>query len=380
MTFLESLADALQAPLRNVLCLLNPSTFNVAVGIPPSYSTGLSYPADCGIPPAPVDAPVLGGQCNTLYKVTVNVRRPDGSIFGPIDFRNVAGPIRSVGGEWQPNFFGDQFFRVVVVAPNDIEPPTPGFRKFGPLTSYVDNGFVSRAYLVSLTREDGLPDNCGDSPGSPPPAQPPQTGSIGPINITVGGVTYNLGGASVNIYAPVNIPIYGGLHIPISVRFAPSIAFPGGTNLPVYLSLPDLNINTRISFYNFDLSTEIKNLTLKVSFPDATGGGGGELPSSERLIGLQVLSTVSPDAPITVINGGSSAPNLYVPRLATVRFTPPEGFPSLVAVDQDVKSLDQWVPVPWFYGAGGYTILPNVGVECAVTPVYANIANLVQPL
>lgn len=378
MSFLEAVADAIQAPLFSVACLLSPSAFSLGFGVPPSFSASAVIPADCGRPPAPEFGPMLSGQCPTLYNVRVNVYRPDGTTFGPIDFSNVVGPIRSIGGEWVVDFFNNTRYRVVVVCPNDTEPPTPGFRKFGPFTSYTDPDRASRTILVSANRVDGLPDNCGPSTGQEPPPQPPTTTNIGPINVTFGGNTYNLGSPQVTFYAPVNIPIYGGIHIPVTVNFPPSVGFPVGINLPVYLSLPGLQINPKISFFNFDLSTEIKNITTINTFPQVGGGGGG-LPTVRRIIGLRVVSTIGDGAPVTVINGGPASPNLYVPRLATVRFIPPSGFPQNVSVDQDVKSQNQYIPVPWFYGADDYRVLANVGVTCNATPVYANIADLVQP-
>ncbi len=378
MSFLDDLADAIQAPLYSVACLLSPSAFSLGFGIPPSFTASMTIPADCGRPPAPEFAPMLAAQCPVLYNVRVNVYKPDGSVFGPIDFTNVQGPIRSIGGEWVTDFFNNVRYRVVVVCPNDTEAPTPGFRKFGPLTSYTDPGRASRTILVSATRVDGQPDDCGASSGDPPPTQPPVTTTLGPINLTFGGNTYNLGSPQVTIYAPVEIAIYGGIHLPATVKFPPSAAFPVGINFPIYLTLPGLQINRRISFVNLDLSTKINSITTVNVFPQG-GGGGRSLPTVRRLIGLRVVSTLAEGNPLTIINGGADAPNLYVPRLAVVRFIPPEGFSTEVSVDQDVKTLNQYIPVPWFYGAADYRLLANVGVSCEVTPIYANIADLVQP-
>lgn len=381
MSFLEALADAIQAPLRNAVCALNPSAFSVGVGVPPSFSLGAVFPASCGQPIAPQVTPVLGGQCPTLYNVSIGVVRPDGTVFSPIDFANVVGPIRDVGGEWTTDFFGNVRFTAVLTAPSDTEPPTPGFRKFGPFSGFTDPTRAARAYIISIARVDGLPDNCTSTGTPTPPTQPPQQVSIGPISVSFGPNTFNLGSPQVTFYAPVNIPIYGGIHIPVTVRFAPSIAFPGGVSMPIYLTLPELNINPRISFFSVDLSPEIKPLTVNVTFPQGPGGGsGGDIPTVERLLGVNVSCTVNPGARPSLITDPLTTADLYVPYLGIVRFTPPSAFSTNLSVDVPIKTLEQFVPCPWFYGAEEYDILPNAGVEITSAPVFADIADLVKPL
>lgn len=380
VNFLEALADALQAPLRGAMCALTPSAFSVGVGYPGSLSIGAVFPNTCGQPVPPEISPVVGGQCPTLYNVNIGVRRPDGTLFAPIPFANVQGPITGVGGEWIEDFTGQLRFTAFIIAPNDTEPPTPGFRKFGPFTGYADPTKASRSYIVSIARVDGLPDNCGSGGTPPPPPAPPPTGTTTNITFDFGGITYNLGSPTFTIYPTVNIPIYGGLHIPINLTFAPSIGFPGGINLPVYLSLPDLNINPRISFFNLDLSAEIKAPEVKITFPDPPATISPDLEYVERLVGLEVVTELATPNRNSSITGSGSASDLLVPWLAIVRFVPPDGLGYSESIDIPIKTLEQYVPVPWFYGADGYTILENQGVTCSVTEIRAEVANLVKPL
>lgn len=379
-SFLYALADALQAPLRNIACVLNPSAVTVGVGLGNSGSLGIVYPTSCGQPVAPEISPIVGGQCPVLYNVSVGVLRPDGSPFAPIPFANVQGPITGVGGEWIEDFAGNLRYVAFIIAPNDTEPPTPGFRKFGPFTGYTDNQKASRTYLIGISRVDGLPDNCGNSSTPPPPPPPPQTGTLTNITVNFGGLTYNLGAPSFTVYPTVHIPVYGGLHIPINLTFSPSFAFPGGINLPIYLRLPELTINTPISFFNFDLSPEIRAPEIKVDFPDPATVVPAGIDYVERIVGVNINSVVTQPSRVSEISGEGGGSSLQVPWLAIVRFIPPAGFSDNEAVDVPVKTESQFVPCPWFYGADGYTVIENVGVETSHSAVTGEVANLIKPV
>lgn len=382
MSFFDALADALQSPLRNAMCLVRGTTsLGVSIGTDAAASLTLGYniPNDCNQPIPPEISPVVGrGQCdNVLYRVFWNVRRPDGQIvqWGP--FTNVVGPITGIGEEWTTDFFNNILHTTVIFCPNDTE--QGGVRKFGPYSAYTDATRAARSFIRLIERQDGQPDNCTQS--NPPPNPTPQgpvTINLPDFPITFGGTTINLNG-NATFNPIVNIPVYGGIHIPINVNLNPNIYFPGGINLPVYLRLPSLTINPSISFFNVSVAPEIKpKLSISV-FPPSPEPSGEGLSYTTRLIGVRVLSTVAQTSPVSVINGVNGSTNLYVPRLATVRFVPPSFVSSQESIDIDVKTLDQFVPVPWVYGASSYTVLPNVGVTVQATPITAQVADIVRP-
>lgn len=218
---------------------------------------------------------------------------------------------------------------------------------------------------------DGQPDTCGNPGPPPPPSAPPQFGPFvfAPFNFFIGGFgNVNISG-TFTFRPAINIPISGGVHIPVDVNINANAFFTAGVSFPVYLRFPSLTVNTGISFNNN------LDITPQINFPRR----GSDIPTVRRIIGVNVVSTLTQNAPITIINGNNGAPNLNAPRLAIVRFNPPAAISNRQSIDIDVKTANQFVPVPWFYGAESFTVLNNVGVSTVATPVFGNIADLVQP-
>jgi hypothetical protein len=260
----------------------------------------------------------------------------------------------------------------------------------------------STATIISVTRLDGLPDDCGE-PGHPilPPAPPPVPV---PPDIDL-PVTPPGGGPDVDFnfsprVGPVFIGVGGGLFIPVNVRInGPNINVDAPVSIPVNISLPDLNIN----------------------FPGQGGGGGapdnpsapappgppprpipgpprpiccdprpepGEdepvdspgpgptPPPGRRLLGLIVRSSVQAgNQNATEIGQGGGDRNLFVPRLANVYFEVvaenSSGQPvasSTTAIP--IQVLRQYVPAPESVNVAGWRVAVEPGVSAVVTPLY----------
>lgn len=376
-TPLVQLFEALQIPLRGLLCTALPQAVDralinlvapvVGASLAPDLINWLQ-PATCAAPP-PQDANpgLLGGQCQAIYLIQSAATLADGTTQA-INWGPQPGPIVGIRMTWQVNpFFNTQRALPQILVTDATQPGGVRIEGFGPIGPE-DPNRVARHYFTSIVRQDGLPDNCGDrppAPPNPPPSYPELP--IPPFNVTVNGTNITINGFAT--FAPaVNIPIYGGIHIPVTVRIQPTISIPGGVRIPVYLQLPSLTINPQISGIELDLENVI----------DFPSGGDIEIPFVERLIGVNVQSAIEPDSPVTIVTGREGAPNLYVPRLAVVRFTSPAFAGSRQSNDIDVKSANQFVPVPWFYGADAFTILPQTGVTCVTSEVRAQIADLVK--
>jgi len=378
MSYLEAFADALQAPLRNAVCL-DPrvnldrlitsgiAAIGGASGV--FYGQSLIWPTECGQVPAQTDAPFLDGQCtNVLYRVNVRTTFGDGT-NRDIEFTNVVGPLRTIGTFWQEDFFGNLRAGPEIICPNDTQGDVPGRRRFGPWSSPIDTGRLARSFLISVVRQDGQPDNCGDNTYTPPPPPSPApvvnigpfTFSAGPFNTTV-NATATFGDA---IFAPS----FGGINIPVNVTIAPNIIFPGGARLPVFLLFPSLNINAPISFFPINVQTITQE-----------GGGTVELPYVERVFGVDCLCTPSPEAKVSLIAGDGNQPSFIFPRAGIVRFYVPGFLSLLVSQDVDIKSVQQFVQCPNPSGAVGYEILPTPGVSIVDTPVNARILETVLPV
>ena len=379
-SYLEAFADALQAPLRGALCQSLPQLLDrwLTVGVSqlngnglPYYFQDLLWPVDCGVIPPQAPQRPPGGQCeNVLYTVNVALYRPDGTISATIPFQNVVGPIAGITTDWQPDFFGNLFALTILFAPNDTEPPTPGQRRFG-TWGPADPQQRARSVIVSIVRQDGQPDNCTGGPVPPPTPPPPPAGiPLPPFNFQLGPISVPING-SVNVGPVFFAPVLAKFLLPVTVNLSPSIAFPAGASFPVNIGLPDFNIEVPISFFPIDIDV------LRTPEVRCTGS---EAEFVERIIGVNVTVELEEKNRLTVINGEGVASDLLVPWAAVVRFIPPDFASNREAVDIPVKTGQQFVPCPWFYGADDYTVLANQGVLVEAVPRVARIADFVKPV
>lgn len=345
--------------------------FPLALPSAPSLISSL-IPIECNqVPRQPPTNRIPGGQCpGVLYRVTFNRIRPNGQVDPGIQFQNVVGPITNLAVRWERvGAIPYKAAFIVLTAPNDTEYSIPGRREFGP-SSYDDEGEQTRVVLQSISRMDGQADTCGD--GEPVPEQPevnPPPAQLPPINIQIGPNSVQFS-PTFSFSPAVNLRVNGTVSIPVNVDIAPNIIFPTGISFPIYLDLPDLTVNQTISGPFITVENN----------PGGGGGGTVQLQEVQRLIGVRVQSTLTPDHKVSTIVDSQGGKNLYVPRLATVRFVPPAWVGEQLSVDLDVKTLDQFVPVPWFYGASGFDVFPSIGISTVTTPIFAKVADLVKPV
>lgn len=152
------------------------------------------YLDDIGEKPAePKFSPQFtGGQCNTLYRVQISSQSrnpnlnctPGQTLTQSFDVRDVPGPIRRVGWEFSgpQGSCGETPIGIRMVIQTDSGPVfagSPGSNSRG----YIASG--TRVNSVTVTREDGLPDDCGDSPDRDIEPPPPITTPLPPISIEI---------------------------------------------------------------------------------------------------------------------------------------------------------------------------------------------------
>lgn len=253
------LADRISNSLQGILCQDNNLLQRLAgILIYPEEVTDpairpaleLLAPRSCR-PRGGQTLPVQGGQCaNVLYRVPFQRIAPDGTILAS-EFQNVVGPITGLSPRWQADFFGNQAYFVRILCPNDQE--QGGVREFGP-SSYTDNSFVSRTVLGAITRMDNQPDTCGNGPLLPPAQpQPWPPFQLPQIDIDIGGINVPFN-VTVNINPIINLPDFGGFHMPVNINIAPNIVVPAGLPTIIYFRFPELEVNFGPSF-NWDITT-----------------------------------------------------------------------------------------------------------------------------
>ena len=205
------------------------------------------------------------------------------------------------------------------------------------------------------------------APPNPPPSYPELP--IPPFNITINGTTINI--TAFATFAPaLNMPIYGGVHIPVTVRINPTVSIPVGVRIPVYLRLPGLTINQAISGINV-------NVQPAINFPS---GGSSEIDYVERIIGVRTTTALETPSRISLIAGNESGSDLLVPWAGIIRFVPPAFAANVESIEVPIKTANQYVPCPWFYGADSFTLIENVGASITAVPVRALVADFYKPV
>lgn len=284
----------------------------------------------------PPDVPFEGGQCECVtYRVTVrgrNESNPDpNALFGVAD---LVGPIFGV------------YVNGTSYGVRHGASACGGVRNF----QYGSGGNGPEPFIDSVVRLDGLPDNCGDPPISIPPYPPGGvTIPISPTYITNEGDEISLLG-DVTIFAPVAV------FAPVTTVFAPVRVDLGGVTFDGTLELaPDFEFN--FGTPPGDDSPGKPTPTDDPEDPD-TSPDTDDDESNERLIGVYVRSRRVGRTAQTEI-AGFNAPDLFVPRLASVYFRVRNRGTLGWLGPIDVKTTSAYIPVP----ANAFAVASRVDYE-----------------
>lgn len=206
-------------------------------------------------------------------------------------------------------------------------------------------GFV----VISISRVDGQPDDCGNLPPSPfPPG-----GDTTDIDITY----VNNDGDTVTELGDLII-------------FAPVVIAPVTVVAPIRVDLPDVSFDGQIVLspdFNIELS------------PPPFGDGPGDVgedddppPEDSRrsLLGVRCRCSNPEDTNATQVFGFGNAPDLWVPRLASVVFEVRVGDEVTRSQDYDLKQTDQFFPVPDRGLVTRYFVTPIPGASVSAQAVY----------
>jgi hypothetical protein len=233
----------------------------------------------------------------------------------------------------------------------------------------ISSSFLARGWLpetdfeiVSLTRLDGLPDDCGDPPGvvneyndysqtvSITYEDNTQTEVTEDVDITLGPLIVGIGGV---VYAPVTV----------------------GTG--------DITLNGTVEL-SPEFSVEL--------FPNGLFGGGGDTegpipepgqpdpaptsPNERRRIIGAVVTVTALDQDIfqgTQIAQGDT-PDLLVPRVGNISFYVESSGGLAWTEPIAVKTVRAYIPCPAREGAVDVGFTPETGVTADVKPVYVDLS------
>jgi len=235
-----------------------------------------------------------------------------------------------------------------------------GFTQQGqPLTRALNRGGVACSFpdgqdsisSLSFERLDGQPE-CGD----PDPVYPP------PINFTTNiDVTYNIDdGTEVTvtipfIFAPITANFNGTLRIPFTFDF-------GGFEFSGNINLPDFNLTINPPSIPPGSGDDL----------EPVGGDDGDtippLPPEEKIIGVVVNSAIANPGRVSSVDF-EAAPDIIIPRAASVKFAYSIGAATFWSSDIDVKTLRAFIPCPFSQGADAVVVTPYIGLTSTSVPI-----------
>lgn len=354
MSFIEGVREA----ARQYLCEALDGTNNLA-GLYSRYFNpltgnlllnGRNYirASLCGLPPEdlPENPPFLGGQCLTLYSITTRVRArrftdPPG-VFS-VDQTTVRSPYGGRIGNAFIQETATQFIPVLNVQSGDA---------FVPVGSFLKAVFAEvQIQIISVSRLDGLPDNCGNLPTPIEPSPVP----LPPVTIPV----------------PYTDP--DGITFFIPVAFAAGFIYvnaDGELNVPITINVDGrLNMTGNFNFNGGDIKINIGGGGNGGSPSDGPGGGGDgggpagpdpddppppptgenppppperDQPGKKILVGVYTALRIDNQQGITTIFQAGTNPDIRVPNLGFVNFSyqVAEGV-SAWSEDIPIKNLSQ---------------------------------------
>lgn len=377
--FREALEDVSREATRTALCIpyyLTRRTplinINLARDLWEWYCDAPNpYPEEPG-------PPFDGGQCDcVLYAVNLTFERPNNP---PNTFtENRVGPIGA--GIRRPAPVPGQPDRTEIGY--EFGAPDCGGRQFRLLASFNADALDGDEFAVtinSVTRVDGLPDECGTLPPPPPPPIPDPPPFPIPLPPTPVPDPDNPGGPDF-IFAPRVGPIFigprGNINIPVEVNISgPDV----DVNIPVNVELPDFSPTINIG-----------------------GGGGGDGPRrpevpcceptprlpdppeeepdepTEEPIGpppgevvqgaIVTLISIGQAAGLTRLFGGDDSPDLYIPRLGNLFFRYEVDGRRYWGPDIEIRVDGQFSPAPRGLKVVGAIVKPGPGVALEVSLV-----------
>lgn len=377
--------------IRNAFCLATEATdryWNTFLpselsGFSPFAETGMAYRFFCNREPPSLPESAQGGQCPTLYTVTIRIR-----IFNTVtnDY--------DADSTIAPNVYGrigglktvsTGTVRTTYLIHGTFDNPDAQVESFV-AASDANVTTHDRTRIVSIARFDGLPDNCGSNP---PPLVNPNPGSpnfSAPINIT-----YNDNSSSVVVLG--GVVAFGAAYIDadlnLSVPF--TLNLNGNFNIPIRgtinLNGGDINFNLGGSDSG-NGGGSCKDATKNFDTDPMPDGGDDDSidvdpsnPQDEdapiRKLLRGVICYVSGSSPRVTSVPQSSTQDLIVPRAGNVQFLVQVGNTMAWTEDKPVRCNRELIVCDWPGGAvdvrcsaySGYTVTlqrvyyPSRGVD-----------------
>lgn len=336
---------------------------------------GAAYRTFCNRePPPPPEPSFTGGQCATMYDVTLLKNailgngNPKPGYPDSITVRGM-GPVEGFSITQDPG-------SVQVIFVNFAD----GDDYAGNL-NLPDEQFVNCA-ITNIVRLDGLPDDCGDPP-IPTPTPDPGFNE-GDTNITYTnneGVDITV--PLIFIFADLNVNLKGELTVPVRIDLG-GLDFKIGGELN--LNNNEINLNFGNKNYNRNGLPNPDGYKPDPNLPDVPDDVPDDvyLPSPDdtddetsRILRACIVSTNNVPDDISIIYQTGN-PNITAPNLGYVSFCISVNGSLSWTSDIPVKNQRNFIVCPWEGGAVAVRGTPRPGVTWVITPVYAAVEDVIQ--
>lgn len=300
---------------------------------------------------------VPGGQCpGVSYLVTIT-RTTNGvtgnpasaNVIGPVVKRTLAGDVVQPIGLPAIPYWGQGIFS-----------GTSDTTLLSNVSSTQSGGQGRTITVVSVVRNDGQPDNCGDQTAPIPPWQPIiEETNVTYINNEGDEVTENF---NLAIFAPI-ISINGTIEVPIELNG--TVEFSGTVEIS-----PNFEVNIGPKGTKPPTPTTDPNTDIPDNPPT-------EYPPEENtnrvIVGCLVKVTDAEGGLASSIAQSGGNPTIYAPRLGNVSFQIETAAGRGWTEDYPVKNTSTYIPCPVDFGATAVRGSPNTGYSMTVIPVYRNL-------
>lgn len=209
-------------------------------------------------------------------------------------------------------------------------------------------------------RKDGLPDDCGNAPGTP---APPYEGDEHERPVTINfenneGGDVTIEGTTIFGFPIINVK--GDLTVPFTIE-----------SLELGLQ-GDFNLSTGDISFNFGGNSDNEKCCLPPG-PEEDIPGEEEEEERNIMIGVVVTTDVVTTEYQYSIYDESPGPDLYYPRLGNVYFRVQIEGSGMWTAGIAVKNRRQYIQCPVEFGAVKVVGHPVAGVEWTLTPIYRTI-------
>lgn len=326
-------------------------------------------------PPAAYAPPFEGGQCPVTYRVYWRLffqSQPGATVTQDDLMGYTAGPI----GEFELRITNPPYPSATLygIRSTDGAAYPLGGSSTGSLG--VPLGDQTRFEILSIVRNDGAPDDCGDPPEVPVGPPQPDYNDID-IDINYSPHTGPDITVPVNfIFAPVRVNLNGEVNIPVKIDI-------GNINVPITGNLNINNPSLNLNFGNPNYAPTDKPTPDRYDSPDDTPDNPPDVPEpvtpplptvpptdTKRIIRACIV-TVSTVSPTNTVIGQGDNPDIYAPNLGFISFYIAIASKTSWTSDIPVKNKRNFIVCPWEGGALAVKGTPRPGVSWTISPVYA---------